>query len=284
MVRKQVFLSYPMGTEKESSREVSQIRENLLRHGFTVVDSHHILSLKGRRSINSIYDKIKAEMSRSNYSVFYVPNAKLPSYNLISEILLAKSVGNEIFVLTDSEAGKALSSSTIAKGIDIQFPHSIDELILKITTQALHPGERMTENFVIAEVANELERRGYDVVSTKSTSQRGVDIEAIAQDGVTKILVEAKGETSSKPWSKRYRLGFNFNQKKDHIGKALLWVAQTRTPPETNRIRLGIAIPGDDEDRSIIDSIWPTLSELGVTVFLVGRDGRVEVRGQPLIR
>ena len=69
----------------------------------------------------------------------------------------------------------------------------------------------LTENDVVNAVASFLKNNNYTIDIVRSTTQRGIDIEATKPDG-TRCFVEAKGATSSKPGSKRYGEEFNNNQ------------------------------------------------------------------------
>jgi hypothetical protein len=94
----------------------------------------------------------------------------------------------------------------------------------------------------------------------------------MATRGNQTLLVEAKGETSSKAASARYGKPFSPKQVQSHVAKALYWAA-ARIGEEGRSV--AIALPNTGEH---ITAIWPiehTLSNLGVGIFWVSADGTV---------
>jgi hypothetical protein len=57
---------------------------------------------------------------------------------------------------------------------------------------------------VIEHVCGYLARRDFRITQRLTETQKGFDIVAIAPGANTKVAIEAKGETSSKPSSRRY--------------------------------------------------------------------------------
>ena len=87
----------------------------------------------------------------------------------------------------------------------------------------------LREGDVIDAVCRCLEARGYRIDQRLSTEETGIDI--IASRGSNRILVEAKGATSSRESSSRYGKRFSSSQRKDHVAKELLALAQLRRRP-----------------------------------------------------
>jgi hypothetical protein len=130
---------------------------------------------------------------------------------------------------------------------------------------------------VIECVANYLEVKKHFTIMSKvnATQEHGVDLIAVSPGGRIKLYIEAKGQTSSDPRTKRYGKEFNENQKKVHLGKALLNTCQCLEKGEM----AGIALPDDKINCKLIDSIGDTINRLGIIVFLVNKNHSVAVKG-----
>ena len=84
----------------------------------------------------------------------------------------------------------------------------------------------LTENDVVQAVAERLRAEGYRILGALSTLERGIDIVGVHDRRRRKILVEAKGGTSSKKGTRRYEKGFTPNQKQTHVSVALYCAAR----------------------------------------------------------
>ena len=137
----------------------------------------------------------------------------------------------------------------------------------------------LNENQVVDAVGTYLEWRHFHVPQKLRTSQPGIDIIAQFPDRKGELWVEAKGATSSKPGSKRFKLGFSGSQRKDHVANAVYTaLSYISRSPGTRPRRAGIAVPLDHREK-LVDPVLATLSKLGVVVFLVSTNGDVEVIG-----
>ena len=125
----------------------------------------------------------------------------------------------------------------------------------------------LTENDVVDAVVKHLQKDGWRIERTSSTSERGHDI--LATKGETTLAVEAKGGTSSKPGTNRSGKPFDSGQKRSHVAVALYKAAEVFG---TGPYRPGIALPSDDRHRTLIEAIGPALDALHVMVFLVDDD------------
>lgn len=119
-----------------------------------------------------------------------------------------------------------------------------------------------------------LKNNGYGEPRVAGMREHGPDIFAFTPTTHKALWIEAKGETSSDPRTNRYGRPFDSKQKRDHLGKALLkslqWISASPT------VLAGIALPADKEDVHLFGSIRPALKKLGITVFLVHEDGKVD--------
>ena len=77
----------------------------------------------------------------------------------------------------------------------------------------------LTESDVIAAVCDYLRDHAYRVTQQLTETEAGDDIIAVAPDG-QQVMIEAKGETSSKSHTTRYGKPFSPSQVLDHVSKA----------------------------------------------------------------
>jgi Holliday junction resolvase-like predicted endonuclease len=131
----------------------------------------------------------------------------------------------------------------------------------------------LTENDVIKFVSKYLEDNGYDILETKKTTEKGIDIVA-EHPKKGKCFVEAKGETSSQKESNRYGEKFNKRQIKTHIGAALLMSFQIKQEHENSDVL--IALPYEKNHLEIIDTIKNCLIKTNIRVIFVKNDGNIE--------
>jgi hypothetical protein len=116
--------------------------------------------------------------------------------------------------------------------------------------------------------------RIYEIKSkVRSVDDHGVDIVAVSPKTKVRLNVEAKGQTSTKNWSNRFGKEFDRNQKRDHLGKALLKCCEYIEKNEA----AAIALPRDSVNKELIDSIRSTIRRLGIVVFLVDQKGIVQL-------
>ncbi len=127
------------------------------------------------------------------------------------------------------------------------------------------------ENDVIDSVIQYLKKKGFNIRSSSDTYSHGIDI--VAEKDGRMMYVEAKGQTSSKPHTKRYGLEFTRNQKMDHVSKAIYSALKTKNLYSGSLV--AIALPADDVHRELVTAVLPSLKQVGVQVFLVTQDGVV---------
>lgn len=138
----------------------------------------------------------------------------------------------------------------------------------------------LTEDDVVKAVAAHLKSEGYCVESTCSTGERGVDIVAIHSATNRRLLVEAKGGTSSKSTTARYGSPFTPNQAKSHVSVAFYYAAKLRQRHSAEGAEIAMAFPDDPQHRMLVDDITSALDTLGISVFFVDAAHRV-VLGEP---
>jgi hypothetical protein len=128
----------------------------------------------------------------------------------------------------------------------------------------------LTENDVVQAVRRTLEAEGWQITKLATTRQRGPDIEAIRAG--ERLVVEAKGETSSLVTSKRFSLPFNSGQVLTHVSRAVFtaMVAQ-----EDGTARAAVAFPRTPDHLAHISRVENTLRQLKIRVLWVRPDGTV---------
>jgi hypothetical protein len=132
----------------------------------------------------------------------------------------------------------------------------------------------LIESDVIRAVMVYLERAGHTIQSHCNENQRGHDIDGLTSEG-SRILIEAKGETSSKASSKRYGQAFDSKQVNSHVSKAFTRAASHFS----TGVLSGIALPKSNAHLEAIQQIRSALEYLEIEVFWVLSDQTVEVAG-----
>lgn len=128
----------------------------------------------------------------------------------------------------------------------------------------------LLEDDVVDAVADFIVAHGWTIDSTAHAHQRGDDIVARKDD--QRLLVEAKGEGSSKAMTNRFGQLFTGNQVGSHIGvavvRALRWASNGGALP-------ALAFPDNPHHRHGVDAIAPALAVVGIGVFWVSEDRQV---------
>ena len=119
-----------------------------------------------------------------------------------------------------------------------------------------------------------LKKKGFNIRSSSDTYSHGFDI--VAEKEGRMLYVEAKGQTSSKPHTKRYGLEFNRNQKMDHVSKAIYSALKTKNQYTDSLV--AIALPADEVHNELVTAVIHSLKQVGIQVFLVAQDGVVKSR------
>lgn len=130
----------------------------------------------------------------------------------------------------------------------------------------------LTENDVVIAVVNYLGSRGYRIVQQRSTQERGIDIEAVAIGTGRRLLIEAKGATSSKEGTNRYNRPFTPNQARTHVAVALYCAARLRQEYAEQHSEIALALPDDEVHSRLVEKISSSLKDLGIAVYFVSKD------------
>ena len=102
----------------------------------------------------------------------------------------------------------------------------------------------ITENDVVRAVADHLKVQGYRIDRQLSTLERGTDIDAVHLSRGERLLVEAKGSTSSKVGSSRFGKPFSLSQAKSHVSVAFYYGATLVQRHAQEGTRVALAFSG----------------------------------------
>lgn len=152
------------------------------------------------------------------------------------------------------------------------------ECALTPDSAAASGDDLLTENDVVEAVVKHLKGKAYVIESALTTTERGFDIVAISPVSSRKLLVEAKGGTSSKPGTARYGLPFDAKQARSHVAVAFLWAAMVRENPEFKDAEIALAFPEDANHQKLIENLTEALKALGILVFFVDGTRRVTLK------
>jgi hypothetical protein len=132
----------------------------------------------------------------------------------------------------------------------------------------------LLEDDVVDAVAAYLQRTGWLIESTARAVQHGDDLVARRSEQV--LIVEAKGEGSSKAHTARFGRPFTRGQVATHVAVATL---RTLKVHSRGQALAGMAFPDNAHHRNEIDQMWTALSRLGIPIFWVAADRTVQVQG-----
>lgn len=133
----------------------------------------------------------------------------------------------------------------------------------------------LTENDIVDAVGGYLEALEF-VCIRKHTHQHGIDI--IAERGVVKVLIEAKGSTPVGGDG----LPFTRKQVRTHVAVAFYTAAKLLREPtrdEKERRRVALALPDNEHHAEFILAISEALRDLKIGVFWVNDVGLVRFEG-----
>jgi hypothetical protein len=131
----------------------------------------------------------------------------------------------------------------------------------------------LTEDDVIDAVRDHLMRHGWRIVARATATQRGYDL--VAERRGRRLIVEAKGEGSSKERSARYGQSFNKGQVFDHVAKAILKALRVAAFGGNGA---AVALPDNADHRHEIELVGDALDRLDVGVFFVREGGVVTLQ------
>ena len=133
----------------------------------------------------------------------------------------------------------------------------------------------INENSVVDYVYKYLEDNNYTVSEHRSTNERGYDIVAFDEEG-KRLIIEAKGGTSSKPGTNRFGKDFDSKQIRHHVAMALYVVSEAiNSDPDCE---VGIALPQNDKHVRAVKKIQKVIELLGIKIYWVSSNGEVTIK------
>lgn len=138
----------------------------------------------------------------------------------------------------------------------------------------------LTEDEVLQAVKKHLLAQGLRVETVATSSEHGPDLVATPPDGRWQLVVEAKGQTSSRSASARFGKEFDGAQVQSHVARAFFTAAAALSGDPSGRTRGAIALPNTSRHREQVRKIERAVRILGLGVFLVEADGSVQELAQ----
>ncbi|MDW8227908.1 MAG: hypothetical protein RMJ60_08945 [Anaerolineales bacterium] len=131
------------------------------------------------------------------------------------------------------------------------------------------------ENAVVTAICEELVASGYEIAQQLHTTERGIDVIAFHPQTKVKVLVEAKGGTSSRPDSNRIGKEYTQSQVFDRVAKGVFTCLQLRTEnPEKDGVRVVLAIPEEPHHfKRYISTVAASLDAAGIEVWFAKSRG-----------
>lgn len=125
------------------------------------------------------------------------------------------------------------------------------------------------ENAVVHAMCEALVASGYKIEQQLSTIERGIDIIAVHPQTGVKVLVEAKGGTSSRQNSERYGKPYTQTQVFDRVAKGIFTCLQLRTENSDKKsVRVILAIPDEPSFfRKYISTVASSLDSAGIEIW-----------------
>lgn len=126
------------------------------------------------------------------------------------------------------------------------------------------------EDDVVRSVMAHLTTEGWHILSFALSHQHGDDIVAVRAG--ERLIIEAKGDGSSKSTTARFGKPFTRNQVRTHVAVA---VVRAMRVVSSGLAQAALALPDSAFHHDEIDRIQPALTALGVLIFWVGLDRQV---------
>jgi hypothetical protein len=133
----------------------------------------------------------------------------------------------------------------------------------------------LDENAVVTRVCDFLQQCGYAIRQQRTTTQHGIDIVATPPDRPGRLLVEAKGCTSSRVGSDRSGLAFSPAQSETRVARAMLQAMRLECSAREAADVVAVAFPETPAFVRLLAEVRPLLETHGWPVFWVRDDGTV---------
>lgn len=124
----------------------------------------------------------------------------------------------------------------------------------------------LDENAVIAVVCEDLECRGYTIEQRLHTTQKGVDVIALAPDG-SRLFIEAKGATSSRQTSRNYGKPYSGVEVRINVAEAFYTAACLVGQQLDEGTRPAMAFQDDPLHRRYVEPLVSACAALSVEIL-----------------
>jgi len=136
----------------------------------------------------------------------------------------------------------------------------------------------LDENQIVDAVCAYLEAKGYEIVQSLHTHQKGIDIVARNPTTGAGYLIEAKGGTSSRRGTERHGEEFKSSQVMVRVSKASYTTMCLLNSPERGQgDRVAMAFPDTPPFRRLVEKIRQPLNALHIDTFWISEDGQVKI-------
>jgi hypothetical protein len=134
----------------------------------------------------------------------------------------------------------------------------------------------LNENDIVDAVCCYLSGADYAILQRCTTKEHGIDV--IAKDIATgkRLLLEAKGGTSTREGSARFNLPFTRNQVFDRVSKCLYTTFRMLVNAHDQNAEVAMAFPDTPLFREHVEAIAPITTKLGLRIFMVAEDHSVK--------
>jgi hypothetical protein len=133
----------------------------------------------------------------------------------------------------------------------------------------------LTENELVQTLAEYLRQNGYRIDKQLTTLEQGIDLDATHIASGQRLVVEAKGGTSSKESTARFGKPFSQNQAKSHVSVAFYCAARMSQKYAPQAVQVALAFPDDKNHQGFVEAISSALKKLEITVYFVDQNRQV---------
>ena len=125
------------------------------------------------------------------------------------------------------------------------------------------------ENAVVSAVCEHLMSSGYQIIHRSTTTEHGIDVIAEHPETKVRVLVEAKGGTSSREGSERFGKPYTQTQVLDRVAKGIYTCLKYRTAnPDKKTVRVILALPNSPRSfQEYVNQVLLSLVQAGIEVW-----------------
>lgn len=133
----------------------------------------------------------------------------------------------------------------------------------------------LDENQIIEKLCVHLGANGYDISQRLHTTQQGIDVIALHRATGSKLLIEAKGETSSRLGSNRFSKPYTNTQVLDRVAKGFYTVSCLAACSKDGEVAV-LALPDRETFIRYVHPVLGAAKSLGILIYLVSEMGSRE--------